>query len=279
MFRMLREVLKDSHQCDTSFLSSDPSEFNEQIGLPLLPSTNGPHRLLQYQLDIIGYRGKDLLIVKSNKIGITEAVLRDMVMKGVVGDCAGYQMMLGAQDKNLAIENMRRLQAIFRDCPLLSTMVKQRTRTGMTLKNGTTYFVMPRRAAAIRGWPRLKYAFQDEAAHYGLLDDSEFLSATTTRLANTDGYYRAVSTPLGQRGFFYQQYTAGRAGKIPLKVMELSYYVALGTLITQGFIDKEKSRLGPLFEQEYECCFISGRNAAIEPALLEEREDYKPERW
>lgn len=74
---------------------------------------------------------------------------------------------------------------------------------------------------------------------------------------------------LSARAFFYQQCTAGREGKVPLKVIELPYYVALGTLITQEFIDKEKARLGNLFAQEYECAFISSGTAAIEPELLE----------
>ena len=112
-----------------------------------------------------------------------------MIMKAVVGDCRGYQLMLGAQALELAVENMHRMQQIFRNSNTLSKLILgEPTVKRLMLIDGTTFFVMPRRAAMIRGWPRLKYAFLDEAAHYGLLDDEEFLAATYSRLANTQGY-------------------------------------------------------------------------------------------
>lgn len=61
----------------------------------------------------------------------------------------------------------------------------------------------------------------------------------------------------------------GNLTQVPLKVMQLPYHVALGTLITQEFIEKERARLGNLFALEYECAFISSGKAAIEPELLE----------
>ena len=251
-------------------LPNAPRLFNEMIGFPIHPMTNLPSPLLPYQLDILEYKGKDLIIVKSNKIGITETILRDMAYRGVAGDCRGYMLMLGAQDERLAKENMRRLQNIFLGSRVLAPMIiGQPTTTRLELTNGTIYLVVPRSAAARRGWARMKYAFLDEAAHYGLLEDEEFLSATTSRLSNTDGYLRMASTPLGQRGFFHRMCLAGDVGGTPLKVIRLTYHVALGTLIGQDFIDKEKSRLGPLFGQEYECQFLSSQNAALEPELVD----------
>lgn len=188
--------------------------------------------------------------------------------------------MLGAQDERLAKENMRRLQNIFLGSKVLAPIILGLpTTTKLELTNGTIYMVVPRRAAATRGWARMKYAFLDEAAHYDVLEDEEFLSATTSRLSNTDGYLRMASTPRGQRGFFHRMCLAGDSGETPLKVLRLPYHVALGTLIGQDFIDKEKSRLGNLFAQEYECAFVSALNRAFEPELLEKRYDYAPERW
>lgn len=63
---------------------------------------------MPHQEHVIEYPGKDLAIDKANKIGITEAFLRKFAFMGVVGDCAGYQIMLGAQDRNLAVEYTRR---------------------------------------------------------------------------------------------------------------------------------------------------------------------------
>ena len=231
MFRRLREALAEAPPAYADSLSADPVEFNIQAGLPQHPKTGRPSPLLQYQLDIIRYQGRDLLVVKSNKIGVTEAVLRDMIMKGVVGDCKGFQLMMTAQDMRLAMENMRRLQDIFLTSEMLGPLIRSKTKETLELKDGTRYFVMPRTAEARRGWPKVKYAFLDEAAHNGFLDDEKIMAATTSRLANTGGYIRTVSTPKGQRGFFYRMAMAGLAGKTRTKVMTLPYTEAIGTLI------------------------------------------------
>ena len=224
---------------------------------------------LQYQLDFIRYPGPDLLVVKSNKIGVTEAILRDMVMKGVVGDCKGFQLMMTAQDMRLATENMRRLQDIFSASSMLGPLIRSKTKETLELKDGTRYFVMPRTAEARRGWPRVKYAFLDEAAHNGFLDDEKILSATTSRLANTGGYLRTVSTPKGRRGFFYRMAMDGLAGKGRTKVVMLPYTLAVGNLIEEEFIEAERLRLRLQFEQEYECRFLSNENVALESELVD----------
>jgi hypothetical protein len=275
MFRRLSEAHAEAPPADLDTLSNDAEEFNRQIGLPVHPKTGRPSPLRQYQLDLIKYPGPDLVVVKSNKIGITEAILRDMAMKGVVGDCVGFQLMLAAQDLRLAVENMRRLQDIFLQSSLLTPLVKAKSREVLELRNGTKYFVMPRRAEALRGWPRVKYAFLDEAAHSGLLDDEKILAATSSRMANTGGYLRVVSTPKGQRGYFYRLVRQAMAGENRLKVMTLTYHVAPEDLIDPEFIEREKLRLGPLFAQEYECAFLTSGIAAFPAELVDSiREDY-----
>jgi len=268
-FQRLREALSEAPPPDLDRLSTDPVEFNAQIGLPQHPKTGMPSPLLQYQIDIIRYQGPDLLVVKSNKIGVTEAILRDMIMRGVVGDCRGYQLMMTAQDMRLATENMRRLQDIFFGSPMLSPLVRSKTKETLELRDGTRYFVMPRTAESRRGWPKVKYAFLDEAAHNGFLDDEKVLAATTSRLANTGGYLRTVSTPKGQRGFFYRMAMAGVAGKARTKVVTLPYTEAIGKLIEEDFIEAERLRLGGQFEQEYECRFLSNESVAFEPDLVD----------
>lgn len=167
---------------------------------------------------------------------------------------------------------------MFEGSPLLRPLIKRRMQTRLDLWNGTEYIVMPRSAEARRGWPRLKYAFLDEAGHYGLLDDEPFLAATTSRLANTNGYLRIASTPKGQRGFFWRL-NSYEGPNNSFKRYRWDYHVALGILISQEFIDKERTRLGNLFPQEYECEFIASQSAAIEPELLERPTNYEPERW
>lgn len=261
-------------------LPKDGRLFNEAIGLPIHPVTNLPSPLLPYQIDIDAYPGKDILIIKANKCGITEIMLRKIIRMAVVGDLQGYDIILGSSEEQLAMENMRRAQVIFGQSSLLRPLVKEATASKMILRNSTRFLTLPSNAAAIRSWPRVKCVFLDEAAHIGRLDDTEYFAAASSRLANTNGYMYVVSTPHGPRGFFYDLYTKAIEGKIQMKKFELPYTVGLGVFYDQEFIDKERSRLGPLFQQEYEGSFISGRNAAIEPELLEHAsEDYEPEAW
>ena len=261
-------------------LSHDARLFDEQIGWPILPATNEPHQLLQYQVDIEEYPGKDIIINKSNKCGITEAVLRKIIRMSVVGELAGYDVILGSSLEELAAENMRRLQEIFNSSTLLRPLMTEAIVTRTRLWNGTRFLCMPSNPTAMRSWPRVKCVFLDEAGHIGRLDDTEYFAAASSRLANTNGYMYIVSTPHGQRGFFYDLYTKVVEGKIEMKRFELPYTVGMGVFYTQEFIDKEKARLGNRFAGEYNCEFLGSENAAIEPELIDKNvEGYDAEKW
>jgi hypothetical protein len=257
----------------TERLSADFRIFNEQVGLPVSSLTNMPASLTPHQIAIGGYRGKDLLINKANKLGATWTILRKMEQLGTVPDmpdsCVGFNMMLTSSRGELAMENMLRLQRDF-ELPALAPLVQEKKATRLVLKNGTRYLTAPASPAAMRSWERLKFIFADEAAHIGRLDDSEYVGAMTGRLANTNGYFWICSTPKGQRGFFHRLAVAARDQKISMKYMELNYLVGIGTFFTDEYIEKERQRLGNLFAQEYECKFLSAENAAIEQTLIEQ---------
>ncbi|MHB1910207.1 MAG: hypothetical protein ACYCQJ_15220 [Nitrososphaerales archaeon] len=269
----LEHYLKQLESKTSSEISSIPTdftEFNLEIGLPVHPVTNLPTALLPYQVQIGEYLHDNVLVNKSNKIGVTEAILRKYAYRGVIGDCQGYQMMIGAQERELAIENLSRLAQMFENSYKLRNLVKESKATRLKLKNGTVYFVMPRNSNAMRGWPRLKAAFLDEASHYGLLEDEQIITATSARLANTNGYLDIVSTPHGQRGFFYRLCVQADAGKIPFRYFRLPYTVALGQLISQDKIDRDRATMRPdEFRGEYECEFIASGNAAIESEIVD----------
>lgn len=258
-------------------LPKDWRLFNEAIGLPLHPVTRQPTPLLSYQDDIGTCRYKEYIVVKANKIGASEATIREAIYRGTVGDCVGYQMALGAQDYPLAINNLKRLTRIFQQSPLLNPLVDWNHSNQKVLQLipalNTYYFVLPRNAPAARGWELLKWAWGDEAAHHGLLDDSNYPLAIQTRLANTDGYSRWTSTPLGQRGFLYLKKVAAELPEkdprhINAKLFLLTYHVAVGHLFTREWVEEMRQKMTPgQFSQEFECKFIAGANAAIEPEV------------
>lgn len=265
----------------TESFPTDFERFNEEvIGRPVLPSTNQPNRLMRHQVDIATYAGHYEIVNKSNKIGVTEAFLREGVWRGVVGDCRTYDLMLGSSELPLSHENMRRLTALFLNSDKLRPLVKEALVTRLVLYDGTRYVPMPSDPIALRSWPRVKWEFLDEAAHHGVLDDSEYFAAASSRLANTNGWQRITSTPRGQRGMFYDYSTRAMAGKLRMKYVELPYQIGLGSFFNEEFIDEERERLGALFEQEYECKFLTAQNAAIESALVDSAvTDGSTEEW
>lgn len=248
----------------------DPRLFNEIIGNPIQSSTDLPHALMPYQLDLISCEQKDLFVSKANKCGITETINRDTIQRGTVGDCAGFKILFGSSQKGLAKENLKRVRRKFQGSDFLRQFVQKDLENTLELKNGTEYLVMPAEASAVRSYERVKYVWWDEAAHIDLLDDREIFAAASARRANTNGYVRAVSTPRGMRGFFWDLYTRAVRGEIRAAHRELPYTLGLGVFFEEEFIEAEKLRLGPLFSQEYECAFLpSYGSAAIETELIE----------
>lgn len=262
-------------------LPTDPRQFNEAIGLPMSMVTKQPAPLTQYQLDVLNYRGKDLIINKANKIGITEVVLRDMIYRGTVGDCQGYQFLMTSSAKGLAANNMKRLQRIFMHSDLLRPLIKGEPKVNrLDLTNETEYIVLATTQAAGRSWERVKYVFPDEAAHTGMLDDSDFFASLSARRANTDGYLRMPSTPKGQRGIFWSESIRAQLPGSQTKYMLLPYQVGMGVFFNEEFIERERARLGNLFSQEYEGAFLGAMNAAIEKSLIDRSiTDREVEHW
>src|SRR6266705_4872526 len=96
---------------------------NQAVGPPMHPNTRLPSPLLSYQDDIGSCPYKELLVNKCNKIGVSEAIIREAAWRGTRGDCVGYQMAFGAQDYPLAVRNLRRLRLMFERSDMLRPLV------------------------------------------------------------------------------------------------------------------------------------------------------------
>lgn len=262
-------------------LPTDVNLFNEAIGLPIHPRTGLPHKLLDYQLEIMRCQYNDIQVEKSIKIGVSEAIIR-MILQRCVDtrlpkNYAGYQVMLGAQVYALAVENLSRMTELFDGSKLLQPFLAQDpTHELILLKNKTEIFPMPKSANAIRGYQRVKCVWLDEAAHTGLIDDREILAASLGRLANTQGDLITSSTPKGMRGFFWERHALKERGEAEMRIFHLPYWVALGTLISEDWIAEQKAKFGTLFSQEFEAQFITSESAAFPSDFVEgNRDDYE----
>ena len=267
-YRRSRELHKQLELLPASW-----REFNEAIGLPIHPATNLPAPLTAYQEAMGGYQGHRTITNKSNKVGVTENFNRIEIRRATIGDCAGYQILYGSSKERMANENLHRTAQVFKDSRLLEPLLADEpTDSYIRLINGTEFIALPRKVSSFRSWPRVKAVFLDEAAHYELIDDKSFFAAALGRLANTNGYLDIVSTPHGQRGYFYQTYIDAEAGKNGFKTWRIDYTQGIQAgLISQEFIDEARRSMSPqLFAQEFECAFIpSSEFSAIEAGLTE----------
>lgn len=237
-----------------------------------------------YQTDMADYRGHRTITNKSNKVGVTENFLRINIRRATIGDCSGFQILYGSSKEKMANENLKRTAQIFRESRVLEPMLADDpTDSYIRLVNGTEFIALPRKVSSFRSWPRVKAVFLDEAAHYELIDDKSFFAAALGRLANTNGYLDIVSTPHGQRGYFYKTYTDAVAGANGFKHWEIHYTAGVQAgLISQEFIDEARKSMSPaLFSQEFECAFIPDNEfAAIEAQLIDSnRADEEVEKW
>lgn len=275
--KQLREQVLDywRHRAQSDLASrtglhQDWLQFNEDVGRPISPVTNLPAPITAYQESMGTYRGRRTVTNKSNKVGVTELYLRLNIQRGTIGDCASYQILYGSSKEKMANENIQRTAEIFTSSPVLEPLLAEEpTNSYIKLTNGTEYIAIPRKVSSFRSWPRVKSIFLDEAAHYELIDDASFFAAALGRLSNTNGYLDVVSTPHGQRGYFYQIYTDAVAGKNNFKWWAIPYTMGVQAgLITDEFIEEARRSMSPaLFAQEFECEFITASNAAIEPDL------------
>ena len=266
---------------ESSGLSTDWRLFNDEIGLPIHPYTELPAPLTPYQLEMGYYRGMLTVTNKANKVGVTDLYLRLNLLRATVGDCAGYQILFGSSKLGMASENIHRTAEIIDRSDILRPLLDEEpTANEIHLKNGTEFFALPRKVSSLRSWPRVKSIFLDEAAHYELLEDEDFFSAALGRLVNTAGHLDIVSTPHGQRGYFYRVYTEAVAGRNGFKpwFVDDQKGVAAGLLRPEMLEEMKRSMSKEMYAQEMQGAFIVGANSAIEPEIVEKQtRDYASE--
>jgi hypothetical protein len=253
-------------------LPQDTIKFNELIGLPLHSATLTPSPLLDYQLAYINliHTHHRLIFNKSRKIGATETALR-AICQQCYGDYIGHNVIIVAgnrQDEaNIFLERFEDLfikgwkigpNKTLKERDLIMNISSDR----IDLYSGVTIRTIPANPRALRAQANVKCVFFSEAAHINSLNDEKIWGAVKPIIANDDSADIIVeSTPNGIRNFFYDEFHNMENGYFKL---QYDYTWALGKLISQEFIDREKRDPRPwYFAQEYQCKFLTGGKSAI----------------
>jgi hypothetical protein len=123
----------------------------------------------------------------------------------------------------------------------------QETALTLTLANGSRIVTLPSSPETVRGYSGVALLIIDEAA---MVEDSLF-ATVNPMLAVSRGRLIALSTPLGQRGWFYDQWTAPTAAWDRVTVT-----AADCPRIPPEFLAEQRQLLGERwYRQEYFCSF------------------------
>lgn len=129
------------------------------------------------------------------------------------------------------------------------------------LKNGSRFLGVPGRDANVRGFSAPRLVVVDEAAR---VEESTY-KALRPMLAVGGGALALLSTPFGERGFFWREWTTGGDGwkRVEVKATQCGR-------IPESFLDEERRSLGEeWFAQEYLCSFGNMENQVFRNEWLE----------
>lgn len=268
--RRIRELESKVRVKSIDVIPTDFAEFNALIGMPkskIPPYLEMP--LYQYELemasDIKSY--KYYALNKARGIGATELVLRLILHMAALNVVPGRKFLIVAGTRSaLARDHLKRMAEL---CRPIQKLVKIDVSDERIKINNSEIIAIPANPSAIRGYENVGLIFADEAAHWDMLDDDVVLEAIEPHRTKSDANIVIVSTPNGQRGFFYNIFnnpnTKYHAKTIP-------WHVA-SELISAQEVELIKNEDRYRFEQEYNCQFLSSQYAAFPPEVLDMLEE------
>jgi hypothetical protein len=149
--------------------------------------------------------------------------------------------------------SMRQSSELFRKVTnLLSRLASRPTltednRLSLTLQSGSRVVSLPSSEATVRGFSGASLIIEDEASRV----PDELYRAIRPMLATSEGRLVLMSTPLGRRGHFHQEWADG--GPLWERVRVSAYECPR---ISREFLEEERRSLGDLyFRSEYLCEF------------------------
>jgi hypothetical protein len=131
----------------------------------------------------------------------------------------------------------------------------------LILPNSSRIVGIPGKQATIRGFSSVSFLLIDEAAQV----PDDLYAAVRPMLAASNGSLWLLSTPHGQRGFFYETWSRGgprwRRFRVP---------ATLRPRISKQFLAEERRILGDrIIQQEYLCEFTENNRQFIPQHLIE----------
>lgn len=251
--------------------------FSHKVGLPQHPATLEPMKFMPHQNDLVKQALTDkhnkFHVNKSRQIGLTEICLRILQYQCFHKYEGGRVMIIAGTREKTTKKVMGRLRQLFK--PISGTLEGSSNDLLIKLKNGSEIEGLPSNSEAIRGDTKIKAILVDEAAHFGLVDDSVVLDAIEPIVMTNKSDLFLVSTPRGQRGFFYDI----SISENDYRKLHYDFNNAIGWIYTKEEMDEELKRTDIDVDQEYRCQFTSARNSIFGVITDESVDDYEAEEY
>lgn len=251
--------------------------FTHIVGLPEHPATLHPMKFMPHQDDLVKQslvkRQLKFHVNKSRQIGLTEICLRIIQYQCFHKYEGGRVMIIAGTREKTTKKVMGRLRQMFK--PINHTLEGNTSDLLIKLKNGTEIEGLPSNSEAIRGDTKIKAILIDEAAHFGIVDDSVVLDAVQPIVMTNKSDLFLVSTPRSQRGFFYDI----AMSENDFKKLQYDFTNAIGWIYSKEEMDKELQRTDIDVDQEYRCQYTSARNSIFGVIDDASTEDFEVEEY
>jgi hypothetical protein len=251
--------------------------FSHLVGLPKHPHTLNEMKFMPHQEDLVKQACTDkhmkFHVNKSRQIGLTEIVLRIVQYLGFSKYAGGRVMIIAGTREKTTKKVMDRLKLLFQNIP--ETLYPNTNPMNLHMTNGTVFEGFPSNSDAIRGDTKIRAIVVDEAAHFNLTDDSVVMNAIEPIVLTNKSDLYLVSTPRGQRGFFYEI----GIGENDFKKLQYDFTCALGWIYNKEEMEAELTRTDLDVDQEYRCQYTSSRSSIFGVINDESTEEYEAEEY
>jgi hypothetical protein len=210
-----------------------------------------------WQAKLLRERPKRCLMCCSRQSGKTEVAIHLGLWTALYEP--GSLVLVVSPSQRQSGETFRRLMlnhAKLKGVPELT----QESALRAELSNGSRIIALPGSEKTTRGYAGARMVILDEAARV----PDELLAAIRPTMATVDGSLIALSTPQGQRGFFYESWV----GDDPswTKVMVTADQCPR---LTREYLRGELKALGPsMFRQEFGCEFVADDEALFAAPMI-----------
>jgi phage FluMu gp28-like protein len=225
----------------------NPVAFFERVGR----IDGKPIRLYPYQKKLLLDPGRFRMINKSRQVGISWAIGLKALHKAMIDPRTRYGYVASAEKQG--VEWLEEVRAVWAELPRPWRMpLRSDKKTKIAFEGGGSIEIRATSASSIRSgrWTDL---LLDEFAH--VYEDRSIINAALPKISRSKtGSLDIVSTPLGQRGMFYEMWTDDAYREL-FKRFEIPWHECPD--LNESIIQLARRTLGEDgYAQEYECSFL-----------------------